>query len=533
MRSAIRSIHPTTLWKAWHSRGLVVGLALVLVLCAGPPPCAQTTSSRSSDLPIDQDPNDPKASKQEKLRRQRLWIQNKMKQRAERLAEEKRQLLEGKKKKSAKKQDKSSPGKQRAAKTSKDKTKPGPAEDETPNVEIPHVTFFIEPASQNTRPGREFKTTCKLLNPDHLVIDRIQVCLAYPTKQMQPVAIHQDAIKDNLRGEPEVFVKPEEGHLFYRAQLADPTDFGQVPLITIVWEALNPGGAVRIQPFFTDMYSAAYRGRKLLSQSVFGVENALAGATVRILEPNSEIPQGERFIAPTLEQLRLVLAGFKEQSNLSPPTLWIDQPAEGSFEPGQWLVVDIGLTNPQAMLFDEVRLAGRFDPEAVAVVDADRENWIHQGVNLLDGPFHSLWPWDMHYANAANNTTGYFYYRMGMSNLREQPDGPIARLFVRIKEPVDAPLFSWILNHEAPVHQPQTGVYLLGENVYLRGRETETAEAGAIEIEAAEIERALADVPASGSSTPAIPIDPKELKSTGTRENPGEIEKANPSWYRF
>src|SRR5690606_24388347 len=126
-------------------------------------------------------------------------------------------------------------------------------------------------------------------------------------------------------------------------------------------------------------------------------------ATVRILGAETAMPQGLQFLQDNLDSRTMVLAGFGDQNQLRPPTLWFDQPDAGWLEAGQWLTVDIGLNNPDGMVFDEIRLAGRFDPESIEIADADQMNSISRGVNLLDGPFRAQWPWDLQLENTANN----------------------------------------------------------------------------------------------------------------------------------
>jgi hypothetical protein len=208
----------------------------------------------------------------------------------------------------------------------------------------------------------------------------------------------------------------------------------------------------------------------------------------------------------SLDQMQTTLGNMKDQSHLTPPTLWIDEQSSGTLDTGDWLIVDFGLNNPSKMIFDEVRLACRFDPTAIEIVDADRDNLMLKGVNLLDGLFHEAWRWDTAITNNVNNKAGVIYYRSTTQDRREMPSGIIARAVCRVLKPVEGPVFTWLWNAEASVEEPQTGVYLAGRNVYLRKKdEPGRGEAGA---------------------EGAIPVDKDSYVWNG-------IEKANPSVYKF
>lgn len=441
-----------------------------------PTPTPKPTPSPTPDpnkidieLTPEQDPNAPGLSREERFRRQRELIRRQLKAWEERQELIKKGLWPPKPTPTPTPKPGDVTTTRTAATTETEKAEL--TLDISEAARIPFVTFYMDPGSNNVRVGEQFATTCRLLNPDHLPIDRIAVRLDYPEAHIEPVSVHQDRLLALIEGDPELVHDAEDGTLEYVARL-ETRNLVELELITIVWRAHTPIQAAEIFPVIgRDGYSSAYYGRRILTKSVLGISEALAGASVRVFAADDAMPRGDRFLGDTFDSLAPVLSGFPDQRKLRPPRLWIEQPREGRLEPDQWLVVDFGLHNPDGMVFDEVRLALTFDPGDIEVMDADRRNWIGQGVNVLDGPFRGLWSWDTHYENRVDNQRGLIYYRMGLTTLGQQPEGPVARAFVRVKRATEGPLFEWVWNPGAPADRPQTGVFLLGENIYLRGRE--------------------------------------------------------------
>lgn len=447
--------------------------------------------------PIEIDPQDPKASREERIRRARELIKRKLAEKRRREEEERRERLE---------QLRQQPPQPTEGAPATMPT-PGPAATPKPSLPQkmlhPQVTIYLAPASESYLQGDVFPTEVRLLNTETLPIDRVRIVLTYPADTLEPVSIHHGALAGQLAAEPEVLVDEERSILIYDARFAEPIQPQELTALTIEWEAEKPASAARIDPWLGDDHSAAYYDGRNLTRGLASVRDALVGSTIRIARPGELIPQGVNIVAPALEELNQELAGLPDQSALRLPTLWIDQPESGILEAGQWLVIDLGIQNPDSIAFDEIRLAGRFDPTAIEIIDTDLDNLIDAGTNLLDGPFLDLWNWDIHYENHVDNQRGYFEYRMGTSKVQPQPSAPIARIFARVKRPTEAPVIKWIWNPLGSDGEPATGVYLLGRNVYLRDQP-----------QYAQMERLIRR---PDLSTPII-------------EN---VERANPDDYRF
>jgi hypothetical protein len=475
-----RTIAPTLRPSRSHRRRAVFTLALVLFTLLAGLVRAQTASE---SIPLDKDPNDPFLGRAERLQRQEALIRDRLAQRRQRLEGTRQQAAGQSRQTSLQPGDKKGPSRPPAATPATPATpaNPTPAGAKRgkgksalvlPSKSMfPSVTFYLSPASVVVPTGARFATSSGLVNPDRLTMDAVQVVLCYPPDMLEPIAIHQDLIRPRLAAEPEALLDRQFGRLSYRGQLAKPIDGVELPLVTVEWKALRPTELARIRTGDGEQFSGAFQHGKFLSRTSLGVEEAQLDATVRVQRPHVGLPDGMRFFETAVSQ------GDGPSPRL--PRLWIDQPAEGELEPGQWLVIDIGIENPDGVPIDEVRLAGRFDPQAVEIPDVDQGNWIDRDRNLLDGPFKTLWPWDLHYVNRVDQSRGVFYYRMGALKPIVHPSAPVARLFAHIKQPAQAPIIRWIWNGGADVAQPQTTLLAMNQNLYaghLSGpRSTQTA----------------------------------------------------------
>jgi len=97
----------------------------------------------------------------------------------------------------------------------------------------------------------------------------------------------------------------------------------------------------------------------------------------------------------------------------------------------------------------------------------DSNNTIITGVNIQDGLFRDVWNWDYHIVNKVIPERGIIDYRMGQRELKPQPSGIIARVFVRILQPIDAPVLRWTHDWEETLQRPTTNIYLLDQSVYM------------------------------------------------------------------
>lgn len=486
----------------WFPLGWVLLIVWVVIPPAPPPAFAQQPAERGSTQQREEEPR----SREERLRRQRELIQQRLEQRRQRLEQERRQREADRQNqpRQARQPEPAQPVSE-VSPTTASQPAPPPADlglDVSGKGRVPHATFYLSPASISARSGQRFATDARLINPDHQAFDTMNLVLHYPPDHLRPTAVHQAALKPHLAGEPRCAIDHRHGILHYQARLKQPRDGLSIDLLTIEWEALEPIHEGWIRPSYADRTTSFLHGDRDITWSSLGASGGKIGARFRIAP--AETPGASR--RPELSELSVGdgarMRGL-DRAHMHPPTFWIDQPATGTLlEPGHWRVIDVGLFNPRGAMFDEVRLALRYDPQKVWVCDTDHGNWITTGHNILDGPFHELWPWRHHYVNRVDPRRGLIDYRMGTSSLRRQPSGPLARIVVRIREVTRAPILEWVWRPGTA--SPSSGVYLLGRNLLEQPREAREAPA----------------FPVAGPGEPP----PSDLFG---------VEKAKPSWYQF
>lgn len=476
----------------WLRRAAVLVAACWLFMPAGAQaqPRVQTQGART--VPLNEDPDDPTLSREERIRRAREGIARQVQARQQQIAEERKRAAEAAKAGSTAGEPPSPPtdrprvgtrairgtGAQPGA-GPKEAAPPPPPEKPAPKLDMSkmgekHVSLYMTPAAQSLMVGERFATDWRMLNLNSLPVTSVVIAMAYPPEVLKPVAVHQDALKPLLKSEPKFEADEAAGRMVYRAEFKQPYASSELKLLTIDWQALAPAQQAHIQARVNGAATDAFSTTASLTQTMIGAPNAVNGATVQVLAAEKEIPGGLRFVTPSLHDLQPILAGFPDQTRLRAPSLWINQPSEGRLATGQWMVVDIGVDNPDHMVFDELKLALKFDPDAIEVADTDENNSIHRGVNILDGPFKKTWFWTVQFQNTVDNIRGTILYHVGIENMSEQPSGTIARIFVRAKKPAAMPVLSWIWD-PGDARRMSTGVFLMGDNVYLRGARKELA----------------------------------------------------------
>lgn len=471
----------------WLKRAAILVAVCWVFIPAGARAQTRIISQSARTIPISEDPDDPTASREERIRRAREAIAKQVQARQLQIVEERKRAEA-----TAKGQPVSAPAVPGEAGNSPPVGVRPIARPGAPNAAPPkaspkfdmskagekHVSLYMTPAAQSLQVGEKFATDWRMLNMNSLPVTTLVIAMTYPPEVLKPISVHQDTLKPLLKSDPQFEVNEAAGQMIYRAEFKAPYSSSELKMLTIEWQALSPAQQAQIRTSAGKTVTNAFSTTSALTQTMIGAPDAVSGAEVQVLAPGKAIPGGLRFVSPSLHDLQPILAGFPDQTRLKPPSLWINQPTEGRLAAGQWMVVDVGLDNPDHMVFDELKLALKFDPNAVEVADSDENNSIHRGVNILDGPFKRNWDWTVQYRNDVDNVQGTILYHVGTENMGEQPSGIVARIFVRARQPVKAPVFSWIWD-PGDARRVSTGVFLMGDNVYLRGTKTELASGAA------------------------------------------------------
>jgi hypothetical protein len=260
-----------------------------------------------------------------------------------------------------------------------------------------------------------------------------------------------------LAGPAEWGIDPKRGEIRYRARLAQPLRVIDLRVLSVVWRALRPADEVPIGLLSDEAHSGAYLGATLLSENEFGPAGALAGTIARISLDRSDAADGGRSVRDPFDSLRSAAGAAVDRR---PIALWIDYESKPIYQPGEWVVFDVYLENPDLASFDDLRLALRFDPRDLVFADTDLRNLVHRGVNALDAPFRSNWGWHTTVANEIDNARGRIDYRVRGSAMSPKKSGVLVRAIAQVKRIAAEPLLTWTDDGREAV-----GAYLLGANL--------------------------------------------------------------------
>ena len=64
-------------------------------------------------------------------------------------------------------------------------------------------------------------------------------------------------------------------------------------------------------------------------------------------------------------------------------------PSEQNVVPGEIFNIDIGLANPDSDGIYSMGIWLKYDSSLLNVIDYDTDNWVTEGINILDGPYHT------------------------------------------------------------------------------------------------------------------------------------------------
>ncbi len=291
------------------------------------------------------------------------------------------------------------------------------------------------------RQGDRFVSEIQMDNESATSFDRVQVALRYDKRFIRPIRVYDDAIRPHVEGVPRFEINDRDNVIIYDAVMRTPRVSKQMTVLKIVWEAYQPTEYTDLQFVFAPNrpedrpHTAVFmQGENILGRPDDPIDGVLGGALLimKPFDPNSssgaEILQGKK------EELReIYLGSMGSQQRVG---LRLVGP-EGTPAVGQEFDVDVQLFNPRGAIIDVMRFFVLFDPEVLQVVDHDRNNWIRNGVNVLDGPWREEFPFDFHTQNEADNIRGRVAYAKGLSRGRALRTGTFARIRFRALQPID------------------------------------------------------------------------------------------------
>lgn len=336
--------------------------------------------------------------------------------------------------------------------------------DADPKGRYQPMTLYLTPGSKSLAPGESFATEVHLLNQYRDYTDRVSIVIKYPPEYLEPVSMHEDGVAGLLSGPADWGIDAAGGEIRYEARFEIPLRIFDMRILDVVWRAVKPGDDVRLTLWSGGADSGAYLGDELLTLNEFGPRGSLSGAMVRIVEARGPMPAGERIVRDPFVDYAPVLVDIA-RTQFSPIGLSIRYPQGPIHEPGEWVVFDVHLENPDRITFDELSVSLRFDPAVILFSDADHRNLIHFGSNVLDGPFRERWNWDTHLDNRIDNVAGTIEYRVRNNGLLPRGDGIVFRAVGQVRRRTAGPLIQWNFRPSPAPGEVTTAVNLFGSGL--------------------------------------------------------------------
>ncbi|CAN5428221.1 hypothetical protein BH09SUM1_BH09SUM1_04250 [soil metagenome] len=285
--------------------------------------------------------------------------------------------------------------------------------------------------------GDTFLTEVFLFNSDQNPIDKVRLALTYDKRFIEPVKVFDTTLRPYAEEPPVLHKLDRESALTYEVKLKTPIRTPEVVLLRILWKAIRPAPYTGIDFTFDPLEREDHLHTAISAQgkNILGLEDDPAdgvlsgGLMIEKAAGESTELQGKG------EELRGQYLG----SVASTETVGLQLIApHQELRTNDVFRVRVRLNNPEGALVDALNFFVKFDPDVLEVVDADEFNYISRGVNVLDGPYHLNFPWDMHKRNEVRNESGIVNYQMSLSNGASLPSKTVADIYFKALAPTAA-----------------------------------------------------------------------------------------------
>ncbi len=132
-------------------------------------------------------------------------------------------------------------------------------------------------------------------------------------------------------------------------------------------------------------------------------------------------------------------------------------PSNPSVQVGDEFDMRIDLENPNHAEFDTLQLFLAYNPRTLLPLDHDDDNWIRSGVNVFDGAFRKVFPFDLQLENSIDMETGLIDYQMKNIGQSLRTEGTFAAIRFRALAPIPSTRIK-VLYHKRG-DSPTTGIF--------------------------------------------------------------------------
>jgi hypothetical protein len=337
------------------------------------------------------------------------------------------------------------------------------------------VVLQFTPLDIFVQPDGLFDITVRLDNDTTRDVDGLDFVVGFDAQRIAYVGLAPET-SDNkaaLELADRFTVEPGKGRLHCSASKLGTLSRGKTDVLPLRFRARDLAGRVPLR-FVTsrqDMPAAWAKGANVLGgQGCIGVLDAAvvitddpglfgkAAAATPTIDLATAMPEDMPKEDPAVKQW---IVGKLAVRADAPVALRLQGPANTIVKAGEDFWVDVVLVNEALAPIDSLAFRMQFDPQVLEVVDEDKDNWIQLGVNAWDGAFHEAYPFDLHYANHADNARGVLDYRVGRREASYAfPSGVFVRVHFRALKASDATAIALTRRKKGP--DPETWVKGMG-----------------------------------------------------------------------
>ena len=319
--------------------------------------------------------------------------------------------------------------------------------------------------------GEDFATRVVFANPRKSKFTSVDVAMRFEPSVVELTGI-DDADIARLLAVPAIAkVDARRGVFSYHAEFSQPQDRELTVLFKLQWKAKMPADFSPIAFLNTEDFPS-----RVLNQAQNVLIRTSDDDDVTGDISNTGLIDAALSVSPNAESVldmqdfgrgdssAMVLAHqISEGTAVGGVTLAL-RPRTGAVRVGDEFLVDIVYSNPRRADIDSVRVKVRFDPALLQVVDYDTDNWITNGVNILDGPYHDDLPFDFHIRNRAYNNTGMILYEKGFAYKARVPTSGIIAT-IRFRAMAATAAADILFDTEETARSSRTAVSFLGFNL--------------------------------------------------------------------
>jgi len=323
---------------------------------------------------------------------------------------------------------------------------------------LAHTILHFYPFDKTVIAGKNFLTDMELFNLDRQDIQELKVRITFDPRFLHPVMVNDSEINSLMSEPPEYHVDIVNGYIDYACKFMQPLPLDGFNLLRIVWNAAKPTDFCEISfDLSNEKTLVISQGEDILGIPTSPDDGIIpTGITIK---SSSKKGEDKILFDPALARAKRGMLPELQEGNVS-LKLHCDKrriPVGKTFE------VSVFISNPEAVIFDNLSLLIQFDPAVLRVIDWDKRNWISQGINIHDGFARDKFPFDYHLRNRANNQSGTIDYRMGFSRLDPLPTGELARIRFQAMAPVENSEITF--DHYSASRYPNTSVRAMGRDV--------------------------------------------------------------------